>query len=97
MRAPSTTEDKEAGGLIVRGAGATAFGFVLRFGARLLFLLAAGRLFGAAGFGAYAVAVAVVEVAVGVASLGMKKVLFQLLEERGTRCWWRSPAPGWAR
>ena len=74
---------EEGGRLIVRGAQATWVGFAVRLGARLLFLVVAGRLFGAAAFGAYALAAAAVELAVAVASLGTKKTLFQLLDRHG--------------
>lgn len=72
-----------AGGerLIIRGAQASAAGFGVRLAARLLFLLAAARLFGPAAFGAYAVAVATVELLVNAGGLGTKKTAFQLLEE----------------
>ena len=78
-----TTKAHDAGRLIVRGAQATAAGFAGRLAARLLFLFVAGRLFGATAFGAYVLAVAGVELAVSVGSLGMKKVIFQLLDRRG--------------
>src|SRR3954471_14622420 len=77
------TKAKDAGRLIVRGAQATAAGFAGRLVARLLFLFVAGRLFGATAFGAYVLAVAAIELAVSVGSLGMKKVIFQLLERGG--------------
>ena len=64
----------------MRGAQATALGFAARFGARLLYLFVAGRLFGVTAFGAYVLAVALVEVAVSVGNLGTKKILFQLLD-----------------
>ena len=67
--------------LILRGAQATAFGFVIRFGARLLFLLVAARLFGVALFGAYSLGVAAVELAVTLGGLGSKRILFKRLEE----------------
>src|SRR6476469_1472062 len=79
---PETNAGPDAGRLIVRGAQATAAGFAGRLAARLLFLFVAGRLFGAASFGAYVLAVAAVELGVSVGSLGMKKVIFQLLERR---------------
>jgi len=66
--------------LIMRGAQASAAGFAARLGARLLFLLVAARLFGPAAFGAFAVAVATVELVVAAGSLGTKKTAFQLLE-----------------
>ena len=73
----------DAGRMILRGAQATAAGFGGRLAARLLFLFIAGRLFGPAPFGAYVLAVAAVELAVSVGSLGMKKVVFQLLDTDG--------------
>ncbi|HEX6375839.1 MAG TPA: oligosaccharide flippase family protein [Allosphingosinicella sp.] len=75
--------NEEGGPLIVRGAQASGAGFAVRLGARLLFLFVAGRLFGAAAFGAYALALATIELAVGVGSLGTKKTLFQLLDRHG--------------
>ena len=71
---------EESGRLIVRGAQATVGGFAVRLAARLLFLVVAGRLFGAAAFGAYALALAAVELAVAVGSVGTKKTLFQRLD-----------------
>ena len=67
--------------LILRGGRSAALGFLIRFGARLLFVFVAGRLFGAALFGAYAVAVAVVELAVTVGGAGLKRQIFKLLDE----------------
>jgi O-antigen/teichoic acid export membrane protein len=75
--------EEESGRLIMRGAQATTGGFAVRLAARLVFLFVAGRLFGAAAFGAYALAVAAVELAVGIGSLGTKKTLFQLLDRHG--------------
>ena len=72
--------------LILKGGGAAALGFLIRFGARLLFVLMAGRLFGVALFGAFTIAVAVVELAVTIGGAGLKRQLFKLLdEERGGR------------
>jgi O-antigen/teichoic acid export membrane protein len=72
--------------LILKGGGSAALGFLIRLGARLLFILMAGRLFGVALFGAFALAVAVVELAVTLGGAGMKRQLFKLLdEERGGR------------
>jgi O-antigen/teichoic acid export membrane protein len=74
-----------AGRLIVRGAAASAAGLVVRLGARLVFLIVAGQLYGAALFGAYSLAVAGIELAVAIGGLGMKRLVFQLLDERGER------------
>ncbi|WP_167737461.1 lipopolysaccharide biosynthesis protein [Sphingomonas parva] len=72
--------NEDSGRLILHGARATGFGFAVRLAARLLFLFVAGRLYGAAVFGSYALALAAVELAVSVGSLGTKKTLFQLLD-----------------
>ncbi len=75
----------EASGIILRGGGSLALGFLVRLGARLLFVLIAGRLFGAALFGAFSLAVAVIELAVTIGNVGTKKMLFQFLDERAER------------
>jgi O-antigen/teichoic acid export membrane protein len=75
----------EASGIILRGGGSLAFGFLVRLGARLIFLFVAGRLFGATLFGAFSLAVAVIELAVTVGGVGTKRLLFQFLDERGAR------------
>jgi O-antigen/teichoic acid export membrane protein len=67
--------------LILKGGSAAALGFLIRFGARLLFIFIAGRLFGVALFGAFSIAVAVVELAVTIGGAGMKRQLFKLLDE----------------
>lgn len=69
--------------LILRGALSTGAGFLVRFGARFVFLFIAGRLFGAALFGAFTLAIAVVEAGIGLGGLAMKKMLFQLLDAHG--------------
>ncbi|MEA3004231.1 MAG: hypothetical protein QOH81_3019 [Sphingomonadales bacterium] len=71
-----------AGRLIVRGTASSGLGFAIRFGARFLFLFVAGRLFGAALFGAYSIATALVEAAVIAAGLSTKWMLFKWLNER---------------
>jgi O-antigen/teichoic acid export membrane protein len=68
--------------LLLRGSGAAVAGFGIRFGARALFLLIAGHLYGVASFGAFSIAVAVVELAVAIAGLGSKRLIFKLLDER---------------
>ncbi|HYJ52176.1 MAG TPA: oligosaccharide flippase family protein [Allosphingosinicella sp.] len=75
--------------LILRGGRSAALGFLIRFGARLFFIFVAGRLFGATLFGAYAVAVAVVELAVTIGGAGLKRQIFKLLDEGGAE---RPPA-----
>ena len=71
--------------MIVRGASASVAGLGVRLGARLALLVIAGQLYGAELFGAYALAVAAVELAVAIGGLSMKKLLFQRLDERGER------------
>jgi len=73
--------DRSAQRLILRGGGSAGLGLVIRLGARLLFVFVAARLFGAALFGAYSVAVAGVELAVAIGGLGTKRILFKLLED----------------
>lgn len=65
-----------------RGALAVGGGFAIKFGARLSFLLVAAVLYGATLYGAYSVALAVVEVAVTIGGAGMKTMLFQILENK---------------
>ena len=79
------SQAQPAGRTILRGAKATALGFIVRFGARILFLYVAARLFGVALFGAYALAVAAVELAVTIGGLGVKRILFKRLEEESDR------------
>ncbi len=74
-----------AGKVILRGARATASGFVVRFGARIGFLFIAARLFGVELFGAYTLAVAAVEVAVTIGGLGSKRHPVQAA--RGGSAW----------
>lgn len=80
MTAENPPEDDDAHRLVMRGAFATGAGFLVKMGARIGFLLIAGRLFGPALFGAYSLGVAVVESGVGLAGLSLKKVIFQLLD-----------------
>ena len=75
------SETSHAERVILRGAGATAMGFVVRFGARILFLFIAARFFGVALFGAFSLGVAAIEFAVALGSLGSKRILFKRLEE----------------
>src|SRR5690606_29598265 len=75
----------DPGRLILRGGASAGLGLALRLGARLVFLVIAAQLFGAALFGAFSLAIAVVELAVAVGGLGMKRYLFKLLEDPGER------------
>jgi O-antigen/teichoic acid export membrane protein len=77
------TDEGRAHRLIMRGGLSAGGGLAVRLGARILFVVIAAQLFGAALFGAFSLAVAVVELAVAVAGLGMKRYLFKLLDEAG--------------
>ena len=74
--------DTQAQQVIVRGAGTNALSFVLRFAARAGFLWIGAHLYGAATYGAFSLAVAIVELAVPIASLGLKRMIFPWLEEQ---------------
>lgn len=67
--------------VIARGAGSNALSFVIRFAARAGFLYIGARLYGAANYGVFTMASAMVELAVPVASLGLKRMIFPWLEE----------------
>ena len=73
--------DTQAQQVIVRGAGTNALSFVLRFAARAGFLWIGAHLYGAATYGAFSLAVAIVELAVPIASLGLKRTIFPWLEQ----------------
>jgi O-antigen/teichoic acid export membrane protein len=66
---------------VLRGAAGAGAGFAVRLGARLLLLALAGRLYGAALFGAFGIAVSTVEVLVALAGLSTKRTLFVALDE----------------
>lgn len=76
MSAPSTSQN-----VIARGVGSNAFSFVIRFAAKASFLYVGARLYGAANYGVFTMATAMVELAVPVASLGLKRMIFPWLEE----------------
>jgi O-antigen/teichoic acid export membrane protein len=73
--------DNKAGRLILKGGASSGLGFAIRFGARFLFLFVAGRLYGAALFGAFSIANAIVEAAIIAGGLSTKWMLFKWLNE----------------
>ena len=87
-----TAASNHSGAVVLRGGGASALGYVIRFAARLLVLLVAGRLFGATLFGAFTIAIAVVEAASVAGGLSTKWMLFKWLDEDERRG--RAPAHG---
>lgn len=78
---PLPDEDRR---LLKTGAAAMASGFLVRFGARGLHLYLAAALYGVALYGAFSLATAMVELAVTLGGLGMKKLLFQSLDDTST-------------
>lgn len=67
--------------VIARGAGSNALSFIIRFAARASFLYVGARLYGAVNYGVFTMASAIVELAVPVASLGLRRMIFPWLEE----------------
>lgn len=76
MPAASTSQS-----VIARGVGSNAFSFVIRLAAKASFLYIGARLYGATNYGVFTMATAIVELAVPVASLGLKRMIFPWLEE----------------
>jgi O-antigen/teichoic acid export membrane protein len=74
-------KDNKAGRLILKGGASSGLGFAIRFGARFLFLFVAGRLYGAALFGAFSIANALVEAAIIAGGLSTKWMLFKWLNQ----------------
>ncbi|MBT2186264.1 lipopolysaccharide biosynthesis protein [Sphingobium nicotianae] len=66
---------------LAKGGRANVFGFLLRLAARIPFLFIAGRLYGAAILGRYALAVLAVELAAQLATLGLKRGLAEQLAQ----------------
>src|SRR3546814_19133971 len=60
---------------LAKGGRVNFFGFLLRLAARLPFLFVAGRVYGAETLGRFAYAVLVVDLAVQLATLGLKRGL----------------------
>lgn len=74
----------DSGAVVARGAWSNASSFVIRFAARASFLWIAARLYGAVPFGVFSIATAFVELAVPLASLGLKRMIFPWLEEESS-------------
>ena len=64
---------------LARGGRLNVFGFVLRLGGMVPFLLIGSRIYGAASLGRFAYAVLAVEFAAQIAALGLRRALPQLL------------------
>ncbi len=66
---------------LAKGGQTNIFGFILRLAARVPFLFIAGRLYGAATVGRFALAVVTIELAALLATLGMKRGLAQAFSD----------------
>ncbi|PCJ33249.1 MAG: hypothetical protein COA93_08225 [Alphaproteobacteria bacterium] len=64
---------------LLSGAGANLFGFVIRLGARLPFLLVVALLYGTEIFGKYLLAVTIVETLTAIILFGFKRSIFHFL------------------
>ena len=67
---------------LAKGGRTNVLGFLMRLGARIPFLLVAGRLYGADALGRFALAVLVVEFAAQLATLGLKRGLAEQLSAK---------------
>lgn len=76
MSAEKAAADIQA---LAKGGLVNVFGFVLRLAARIPFLIIAGRWYGPEAMGRFAFALAVVELAVQLCTLGQKRGLAQVL------------------
>src|SRR5690348_8462678 len=74
------THHKHDRSYISRGSWVYLSGLILRLGARIPLLLIAGHLYGAALYGEYVIAIAVVETAAAAATLGFKRTLFSFMQ-----------------
>lgn len=64
---------------LAKGGRTNLFGFILRLGARIPFLLVGGRLYGADTLGRFALAVLIIEFAAQLSTLGLKRGLAEQL------------------
>lgn len=81
---PDTDNQPQSGAAaLAKGGRTNFFGFLLRLGARLPFLLLAARLYGAADLGRFAYASMAVELVAAMATLGLKRGLAAELAQIG--------------
>lgn len=80
--ASAAPEDRDDLAVLAKGGLANVLGFVLRLGARIPYLLVAGRLYGPDILGRFALAVLVVEFAAQIATIGLKRGLAEQLADR---------------
>jgi O-antigen/teichoic acid export membrane protein len=79
MAETATTAPDADMATLARGGRLNVFGFVLRLGGMVPFLLIGSRIYGAASLGRFAYAVLAVEFAAQIAALGLRRALPQLL------------------
>lgn len=84
MSEASRTEAQDIQAL-AKGGRTNVFGFLLRLAGRIPFLFIAGRLYGAEALGRFAYALAIVELAVQLCTLGQKRGLAQELAREDAR------------
>ncbi|MET0364678.1 MAG: lipopolysaccharide biosynthesis protein [Sphingobium sp.] len=76
------TREQDDLAALAKGGRTNVLGFLLRLGARIPFLLVAGRVYGADTLGRFALAVLVVEFAAQLATLGLKRGLAEQLSKK---------------
>lgn len=77
-KAATTAKDNKD---IAKGAGANLFGFILRLGSRLPFLILAVTLFGPELYGRYNYTITTVELCAAFATFGFKRSLFKFIHD----------------
>ena len=78
QKAASTAKDNKD---IARGASANFFGFIIRLGSRLPFLIIAVALFGNELYGRYNYTITTVEICAAFATFGFKRSLFKFIHD----------------
>lgn len=77
-KATSTAKDNKD---IAKGAGANFFGFIIRLGSRLPFLILAVALFGNELYGRYNYTITTIEICAAFATFGFKRSLFKFIHD----------------
>ena len=77
-KAASTAKDNKD---IARGAGANFFGFILRMGSRLPFLILAVALFEEELYGRYNYTITIIEICAAFATFGFKRSIFKFIHD----------------
>ena len=77
-KAAKTAKDNKD---IAKGAGANFFGFIIRLGSRLPFLILAVALFGNELYGRYNYTITTIEICAAFATFGFKRSLFKFIHD----------------